>query len=190
MGGHGQPLPLKTLWACSWNKALRDPFLCLTWEGHAWAQKGFPPHTHMLSAAWSIAISRSPNLFRSFTAASPPRLFAHKKATCLWEFAPPWALATCLRSKTGRAESGARWRSSSPLPRHRKEGPPPAPDSRGLLQHGGSSLLPAAASAVVFLLVLSVSRNKPWVWPGVQLQETLAWHPVALVHWTQDQPRT
>ena len=30
-----------------------------------------------LSAAWSMAISRSPNLLRSFTAASPPRLFAH-----------------------------------------------------------------------------------------------------------------
>lgn len=42
--------------------------------GKCWAEAPAYP----LSVAWSMAISRSPNLLRSFTAASPPRLFAHR----------------------------------------------------------------------------------------------------------------
>lgn len=48
----------------------------MLWEG----RNGEEPlaRTYQLSAAWSMAASRSPSLLSSLTAASPPRLFAHR----------------------------------------------------------------------------------------------------------------
>lgn len=49
---------------------------------------------YKLFEAHSMAYSSRPNLLSSLTAASPPRLLAHKYATCFCAPAPPWLLAT------------------------------------------------------------------------------------------------